>query len=615
MMRIPSKKNTLSKSLDPIAFLNLFGVCGLQRGVHSAQMRRGQALLISVLFLMLTSSAVVSVITLPLIKNVRIVEEGRNSRESFALAEGLVEDVVYRYKSGQDIDSTESLAEGGNTVSALITNTPSGRTVTAIGNAGNAVRTVETDLIAGIGASFSYGVQTGTGGFILHNNAVVNGNVYANGNITGSNGAAVTGSAFAANSAALASDQSNTAPSTPPNTITFGNANASQDVAQSFELSQTGRINKVQFYVRKTGSPSNATVRIATNSGSNPSGTTLTSGTLLASQVTTSLGWVEVVFPSNPELTASTTYWVVIDNASSNASNYYALGANTAYTNGTAKVGRFGTSWSDTTPAGLDGYFSVFLGGLTATIDDVDVGTGGVGNAHAHAVTNSTIAGSLYCATGSGNNKPCDTSLADPAPQGFPISQANIDAWKTEAEEGGATTSVSVISTTKTLGPIKINGNLVVQNNAQLTLTGTIWVTGTILIDNNAVVRLSSSYGENSGVLLSDGRVTVQNNGSFQGSGTSGSYLMLLTTSDCPISSSCGGARAVTLANNVGTVIINAQNGTIYFSNNAGAKQATAHTIELENNANITYETGLIDLNFVSGPGGAFDITGWQEVE
>jgi hypothetical protein len=53
----------------------------------------------------------------------------------------------------------------------------------------------------------------------------------------------------------------------------------------------------------------------------------------------------------------------------------------------------------------------------------------------------------------------------------------------------------------------------------------------------------------------------------------------------------------------------------MYFSNNAGARQATAHTIELAPNAEIIYETGLINLNFVSGPGGAFDITGWKEIE
>jgi hypothetical protein len=577
---------------------------------------RGAALLISVMFLMLTSTAVVSTIALPLIKNLQIVQESRRSRESLFLAEALVEDILYRYKAGMDVDLSETLTINGHSADAVITTTPFGRTVTVTADVDDAVRRVQTDLIAGVGASFGYGVQSGTGGFILHNSATVEGNVYSNGSIIGENGAAITGSAFAANSAELTANQSNTAPVTPADAMVFGNANPTQDVAQSFELSSSGRINKVQLYIKKIGNPGSATVRLTTSSGGNPSGTTLASATLASGQVTTSFGWVEAVFSDNPELTAGTTYWIVIDNSSSNAANHYSLAANTDYADGAAKIGRWGTSWSATTPAGLDGYFSIFLGGVTSVIDNVDVGTAGVGDAHAHTVTGSTIAGALYCQTGSGNNKACDTSRSDPAPQGFPISQANIDQWKEEAEAGGVVSGDYVVDgTTAVLGPAKITGNLTVTNGATLTMTGTIWVEGTISVNVNGLVRVDPAYGANSGVLLADGIITVNNNGNFQGSGTTGSYLLLLTTSDCPISSSCAGANAITLANNVGTVVLSAQYGTLYFSNNAGAKQATAHTIELAQNAEITYETGLIDLNFVSGPGGAFDITGWKEIE
>jgi hypothetical protein len=576
---------------------------------------QGQALLIAVMFLVLTSSAVVGAIALPLVRNLRIVAESGRSRESYFLAEALVEDIVYRYKSGKDVDAAETLALNGHSATAAVTNTPFGRTVISTSDVDNAFRRVQTDLIAGVGASFGYGVQAGTGGFILHNSSTVEGNVYSNGSILGENGAAITGSAFAANSVALVSDQSNTAPSTPPNTITFGNASASQDVAQSFQLSTDGRINKIQLYVRKNGNPSNATVRITNNTTGSPGSSTLTSGTLVASQVTGTLGWVEVVFPSNPELTAGTTYWLVVDNASSNASNHYVIGANASYASGTGKSGQFGGSWNNTAPTGLDLYFSVFLGGVTSTIDNVDIGTAGVGDGYAHTVSNSTVAGSLYCAQGSGNNKPCDTSRSDPAPQAFPISQANIDQWKEDAENGTTTGSYVVDGTSSALGPAKINGDLTVTNGATLVLTGTIWVTGRITVDNNALVRIDTSFGPNGGVLVADGRIIVNNNGNFQGSGTKGSYLLLLTTNNCPTGTGCSGANAMSLGNNVGTVVLSAPYGTLYFSNNAGAKQATAHTIELAPNAEITYETGLIDLNFISGPGGAFDITGWKEIE
>ncbi len=596
---------------------SFFATCHLPLGTSAPKLRRGAALLISVMFLMLTSSAVVSVIALPLVKNLQIVRESRRSRESLFLAEALVEDILYRYKAAKAVDLSESLTLNGYTADAAIATTPFGRAVTVTADVDGAVRRVQTDLVAGVGASFGYGVQAGTGGFILHNSATVDGNVYSNGNIFGDNGAAITGSAFAANSSAIASNQSNTSPATPPNSIVFGNANGSQDVAQSFQLSETGRINKIQLYLKKNGTPANATVRIMTNSSGSPSGTTLTTGTLTASQVTTAFGWVEVVFATNPELIAGTTYWLVADNGSSNATNYYTLAANNAYAGGAAKIGRLGTSWSDTTPSGLDGYFSVFLGGVTSVIDNIDVGTGVIGEAYAHTVTNVNVAGNLYCQTGSGNNKVCDTSRSDPSPQGFPFSQANIDDWKSDAEDGSTITGNYVVDgTTAVIGPAVITGNLTVTNGAILTLTGAVWVQGTIDVNVNALVRVDPSFGRNGGILLSDGKITVRNNGSFQGSGTSGSYLLLITTNDCPNGAGCtGGGYAMDLGNNVGTVVLSAQFGTMYFSNNAGARQATAHTIELAPNAEIIYETGLINLNFVSGPGGAFDITGWKEIE
>ena len=69
------------------------------------------------------------------------------------------------------------------------------------------------------------------------------------------------------------------------------------------------------------------------------------------------------------------------------------------------------------------------------------------------------------------------------------------------------------------------------------------------------------------------------------------------------------------MGNNAGAVIINAQKGSVRFSNNSGAKEAVANKLELENNATITYESGLADVNFSSGPSGGWDIISWKEIE
>ena len=45
------------------------------------------------------------------------------------------------------------------------------------------------------------------------------------------------------------------------------------------------------------------------------------------------------------------------------------------------------------------------------------------------------------------------------------------------------------------------------------------------------------------------------------------------------------------------------------------AKEATAYGITMDNNATITYESGLADMTFSSGPGGGYDISAWKEIE
>ena len=45
------------------------------------------------------------------------------------------------------------------------------------------------------------------------------------------------------------------------------------------------------------------------------------------------------------------------------------------------------------------------------------------------------------------------------------------------------------------------------------------------------------------------------------------------------------------------------------------ADKVTKLTIHLGNNADVIYESGLVNLLFTSGPGGGFTIGSWQEIE
>ena len=244
-----------------------------------------------------------------------------------------------------------------------------------------------------------------------------------------------------------------------------------------------------------------------------------------------------------------------------------------------------------------------------SVISGMIIGQSGAGNAYAHTVNNSTIAGNLYCQTGSGNNKSCDTSQEDPETLDFPVSDSQIQLWKDEAFTGGTQTGNINLSGDDilTVGPKKIVGNITLSNNAILIVSGTLWVTGNISLSNNAQIKLSSSYGSASGVVVSGGTISTANSALFKGSGSTGSYIMMLTTSTS--------SSAINISNSAGTVIMVAPYGTISFSNSASVKEAIAKTINMSNTSSLIYDSGLINQNFIGGPSGSWKVDSWIETE
>lgn len=258
---------------------------------------------------------------------------------------------------------------------------------------------------------------------------------------------------------------------------------------------------------------------------------------------------------------------------------------------------------------------TVVSAGADGLIDGVDtIGMDGVGDAYAHTVNNVSVARDLFCQEGTGNNKSCNTSQPDPPERDFPYDEDDIAEWQTRASEGTVVTGDQVLSGTLSIGPAVYTGNVTFDTNADITLTGTIWIQGNVDTNNNATITLHEDYDDAGEIIVVDGVTHLTNNVSFSGTGEEGSYILLASTSECPDVGTCnGGKSAIQLDNNVGTVILSAQEGTVFFSNNSGAVAATAKTIALDNNAEIVYEQGLIDARFDTGPAGTFGINEWGE--
>lgn len=574
--------------------------------------QEGSALMVVMVLFVGVSLSVGLGLTVPVIRANRIATNNLESKRSYFISESGIEDVYYRLKNSLTVGASETLTIGSSTATTTTTDISGGRkTVQSVGITNNRYRTTGLGVSKGEGVSFNYGVQSGRGGIVMGTGSSIVGNVYSNGSVTGAG--SVTASAVAANSNALLLDQQNDTPSTPASSIIFGNSSTTVDFAQSFQITNTEPINKISLYIKKTGAPGDATVRIVKDSNGSPGIENMmtTQGTLSASSISASYGWVDVTFSNNPTLYSGTTYWIVLDMSTSNGSKYYTLGANTnGYANGSGKTGVYSGAWNALSPSTLDSYFKLYTGGILGTISGIAVGQAGVGDSWAHTISGGSTAGTKYCVVGTS----CNTSRADPMPVPYPVTDADIQEWKDEAALGATIEGNYTVSSSMSMGPKVINGNLTVSgNNTILTLTGVIHVKGNFLIDNNAIVKLDSSYGSDDTVVISDGRITISNNATFQNSGTAGSYVMAITTSDCPISTSCSGNYAINIANNAGAVVLNAQRGTINISNNSSLTEATGEILIISNNATVTYVSGLVDMFFSSGPAGTWSLDSWKE--
>jgi hypothetical protein len=252
-------------------------------------------------------------------------------------------------------------------------------------------------------------------------------------------------------------------------------------------------------------------------------------------------------------------------------------------------------------------------------VQNVSVG----GDVLVYSCENSSITGNLTYVTG-GHSTGCSvsgtttTQANEIQPENMPISASQVNDWKAEAFAGGLISNNVVItnSAQNTLGPVQIGTlsqpkNLTVTNNARLKLTGTLYVTGNITISNNAIIELDASYGSFSGVLIADGKINNGNNATLRGTGSAGSYILVLSTNN----SVNPGSPAIMVSNNAVGAIFYASNGMIYLSNNMKAREITGYKVELNNNAEIQYESGLQNAVFTNGPGGSWSVENWKETE
>lgn len=577
--------------------------------------QNGAAMIIVVLFFIILSATLLIGVSSPISNQIRGTNEFLISKSGYNIADSQAENAMYRFNKGKT-DAPTNMTLLGATATAVLTSIGSEKSLIIEGSKSIFDRYIKAVFATDEGVSFNYGLQVGNGGLLMEGSSHISGNVYANGDIVGSgNSTYITGSAIAAtlsNPEASVSISSSTMStlSTP-----FGQSNTNQDIAQSFITATTTAISQIDFYIKKTGNPGNATVKIVNDNSGVLGSTVITQGTLNASAVTTSFAYIPVVMTTAMPLSSGTTYWIVIDNGSNNTTNYYSLSAyNNLYSLGATKQGLFGSSMTNLATTTLDFNLSILVGGDPGTISNIRIGTSGSGDAWANTITDTTVSGNLKCKTGSSNNKVCDTSFSDPVPAAYPISPANIVDWENQADAGGSTTSVSISgSNVRTIGPIQINGNLDV-GGGKLYITGPIHVTGNVIMNGSSKTYIDSSLGSASAVITADGSIAVSGSASIYGSGVSGSYVILNSNKTCTTTANCTANPSISISGSAGAVVLNALNGSVELNGSAGVKAIVSKFLHMQGSTDVIYESGLTNVNFTSGPSGSWTKKSWKEV-
>lgn len=623
---------------------------------------QGQIIIITSLFLLAISLVFFSIITSPVVQQIKNNRNIKESKKSFFTTESSNEDVFYRIKKNMQVSSQESLSlNSGVAVSEITDLGNSSKEVVSVGNVKDRVRKIKNIISSASGTSFNYGLFSGQGGIYIGNNAVIQGSVYSNGKIIGSGNSYIEGDVYIAVQAATSTSKEWIVYN---NDFIFGRYVGGErpvDIAQSFDVSlDDTSLNKIALYLKKVGSPANIDIKITKDKFNEPNkNDIIASGTINASLVEEEYSFIEVGLNNNPELESGQKYWIVAD-LNRDDSNYYVLGYDNT-NNYPNNKGLFSLNWTagGFNDAGGDFNFKIWAndsneGGL---LDNVLVQntSGSLFSAYAHTIENSDVSGNVTANSFTNGNVGGDIVASNvsnctisgnaiysssdncsilgtensPAPQFVSppflpplISQANIDFWKNDAISGGVI-SVGNYSPNneEIIGPGVIEGNLNINLGRTVYLRGNVYVKGSITMGNNSSLKLSSDYQfvNSSATLITDKWFDSGTGVSINEDRVGGNHLMILSLAICDqiwgMSGCSGDEASIYVKNNTKADVLAAPYGTIKMQENTSAASLYGSRLYLENNLRLIYEQGLTNMNFSSGPGGTWTINSWEEVE
>jgi len=176
----------------------------------------------------------------------------------------------------------------------------------------------------------------------------------------------------------------------------------------------------------------------------------------------------------------------------------------------------------------------------------------------------------------------------------YVISDEMINSWKADAIAGGTINDNYKVESNVSLGPMRIDGNLEIETNRRLTLTGVVYVTGNIVIKSNGKVKLDESFATNSGVLLSDGNMEFNSSTDFEATSQGGLVMAISTSSSDPAIKVEGGSQQDN------AVMLHAPNGMVELNGGSKVQGAMGARIKLNSGSRINFGSEPLTIEIIS---------------
>ncbi|MDP3989531.1 MAG: hypothetical protein Q8P93_04850 [bacterium] len=189
-----------------------------------------------------------------------------------------------------------------------------------------------------------------------------------------------------------------------------------------------------------------------------------------------------------------------------------------------------------------------------------------------------------------------------------------IDAlyWKAEANSnedpllGGLTVNGGQ---SVSYGPKKIEGDVVLNSNSELTVTGPLHITGSLTLNSGSLIIMDESLGSDGTVIIVDGPIVFNSNTPVQPTSADPKGYPVLV-------SLVSSGTAITLNSNVAVEgLLYAPYAAVVVNSRASAVAVVTVQLTLNSNAEIDFDGAIAERSYQGGGTGALSISGWKEIQ